>query len=615
MEKMLQQIHDAVIVTDIEGMITEWNHGAEKQLGYTAKEAIGRPVYFLYPINENTNFSQRQLIAILIDKGELEFEGIMRKKSGDEIHVHTSLSPLENEKGVITEIVSFTLDITRQKQNEAKLRQQAKLLDQMHDAVIVTDMDGTITQWNSGAEKQFDYKADEVIGRPVYFLYPITENTNFSQGQLISALKKKGQFQYEGVMQKKSGDEIHVHASLSPIENEDNEITGIVSFTLDITQQKENEAKLRQQARLLDQMHDAVIVTDLEGIITQWNKGAEKQFGYTADEVIGRPVYFLYPISENTNFSQRQLINILKEKGDLKFEGIMQKKSGDEIDVHTSLSALEDSEGNITGIISYALDITEQKQAEKTKIENERIERDLDIARHIQQNLLPSEPLTIDDFQIAGWNQPADQTGGDYFDWLKLPDGKISLSIADVSGHGIGPALIVAVCRAYFRASTRIEFDLSKVMAQVNDLISEDLSAGRFITSAIGILDTTKAKMNFYSAGQAPIFFYDAQNDEVIQWGALDPPLGIMKNSVTSPAIDVDFKPGDCLVLVTDGFYEWANINGERFGIERLKNSIKGFQHLDPYTMIKNIFDEVVNFSGGSQQMDDVTAVVVKRNK
>ena len=239
MEKMLQQIHDAVIVTDIEGMITEWNHGAEKQLGYTAKEAIGRPVYFLYPINENTNFSQKQLITILKDKGELEFEGIMRKKSGDEIHVHTSLSPLENEKGVITEIVSFTLDITRQKQNEAKLRQQAKLLDQMHDAVIVTDMDGTITQWNSGAEKQFDYKADEVIGRPVYFLYPITENTNFNQGQLISALKKKGQFQYEGVMQKKSGDEIHVHSSLSPIENEDNEITGIVSFTLDITQQKD----------------------------------------------------------------------------------------------------------------------------------------------------------------------------------------------------------------------------------------------------------------------------------------------------------------------------------------------------------------------------------------
>jgi PAS domain S-box-containing protein len=487
-----------------------------------------------------------------------------------------------------------------------------ELIDQIHDAVIVTDLDSIITLWNKGAEKQLGYSANDVIGRPIYSLYPGSENNEFSQSDLISLLKEKGEFQFESVMTKKCGDIIHVHTSLSPLKDNNGDITGVVSYTLDITKQKRNQEQLRQQAMMIDQIHDAIIVTDLDSIIIQWNKGAELQLGYTSEETLGRPVYFLYPESEQ-NFSQSDLISILRKNNFIEFEAIMRKKTGEDISVNTSLSPIVDDTGNITSVISYTLDITKLKKAETAQREKEIIERDLDIAKNIQQGLLPSEPLHIKGFQIAGFNQAADQTGGDYFDWLELPDGRITISIADVSGHGIGPALIVAVCRAYFRASTSVDDSLISVMSSVNDLLCRDLSAGRFVTAAVGLLDPSNAIMHFYSAGHAPIFFFSAAKNDIIQWGADDPPLGIMEGATSNQPRELKFISGDILVLVTDGFFEWANLEGERFGIERLKDVIKKYNQLNSQDLINVLHEEVLGFSKGSAQIDDLTVVVVKR--
>jgi len=139
MNTIIDQIHDAVIVTDMNSIITQWNKGAEKQLGYSAKEVIGRPIYSLYSSSKNNEFSQSDLISLLKKKGEIKFESVMTKKCGETIHVHTSLSSLKDDNGNVTGVVSYTLDITRQKRNEEQLRQQAMMIDQIHDAIIVTD--------------------------------------------------------------------------------------------------------------------------------------------------------------------------------------------------------------------------------------------------------------------------------------------------------------------------------------------------------------------------------------------------------------------------------------------------------------------------------------------
>src|SRR5262249_10363402 len=142
----------------------------------------------------------------------------------------------------------------------------------------------------------------------------------------------------------------------------------------------------------------------------------------------------------------------------------------------------------------------------------DKIERDLDLARQIQHGLLPRAAPDTPGFEIEGWNKPADQTGGDYFDWMALPDGGTLITLADVTGHGIGPALIVSVCRAYMRAAAAAHSGvaLEAALSRVNDLLEVDMPPGRFVTAAVGVLVPDENEMSLVSAGQAPLFFYHA---------------------------------------------------------------------------------------------------------
>ena len=135
----------------------------------------------------------------------------------------------------------------------------------------------------------------------------------------------------------------------------------------------------------------------------------------------------------------------------------------------------------------------------------EQLEREMDIARSIQLGLLPKDLPDVPGFEIAGWSKPADETGGDYFDWLTLPDGRTIISIADVTGHGIGPALIVAACRAYFRAVAMNDQSLEEVVLHVNQLLTHDLPPAKFITAVVGILDPKEHAMQMFSAGHGPL--------------------------------------------------------------------------------------------------------------
>ena len=249
----------------------------------------------------------------------------------------------------------------------------------------------------------------------------------------------------------------------------------------------------------------------------------------------------------------------------------------------------------------------------ETRRKIERIEHDLSLARSIQQGLLPSQPPDIDGFDIAGWNQPADETGGDYFDWQELSDGRTAISLADVSGHGIGPALVTAVCRAYARAAFPSGADLPEEMNRINQLLVEDLPANRFVTFAVCILDAAKSRAHLLSAGHGPLLMYRAAEKTVQNFSAQGIPFGLMPGIGYGPPREIEFAPGDMLVLTTDGFFEWENAEGEQFGTSRLEEAIRASSDLSPNEVIRSIYASVKEFSGGTEQDDDLTAVVLKR--
>lgn len=257
-----------------------------------------------------------------------------------------------------------------------------------------------------------------------------------------------------------------------------------------------------------------------------------------------------------------------------------------------------------------------------------KIEQDLELARLIQRGLLPKTEPNLPGFEIAGWNQAADQTGGDYFDWLELPDRRTLVMLADVTGHGIGPALIVAACRAYLRAAaisgarvggdgTNVASDeramLSQVLDRVNNLLHEDVPEMRFVTAVVAIIDPRTSHMTISSAGHAPIIFYEAATKLLHVWDADDLPLAVMGDVHYPEPRDVSWQPGDMLVLVTDGFFEWQNDAGQQFGTERLGEFVVANAHRAPAEFISLLHATVLAHAAGTGQPDDLTAVVVKK--
>lgn len=253
----------------------------------------------------------------------------------------------------------------------------------------------------------------------------------------------------------------------------------------------------------------------------------------------------------------------------------------------------------------------------ETRRKLDRIEHDLQTARSIQMGLLPKGPPVIAGYEIAGWSQPADQTGGDYYDWIELGDGRVLFVIADATGHGIGPALLVAACRAYFRAMATKNDPINLMTSQVDQLLSQDVGDGRFITAAIALLDPQAHRLSVYSAGHAPLYFYQASTDSVSAMDADQPPLGIgmpePDPSEASRMRIINLAVGDAFVLVTDGLFECSDSSGKQLGTKGLADLIQRHKGAAAQELIARIREDVLAHTRGVEQADDQTAVAIQR--
>jgi phosphoserine phosphatase RsbU/P len=244
--------------------------------------------------------------------------------------------------------------------------------------------------------------------------------------------------------------------------------------------------------------------------------------------------------------------------------------------------------------------------------ERKRFERDLEVARTIQQGLMPRKPPKIPGYDVAGWNLPADETGGDFFDLQKLDDGLLALTVADVAGHGIGPALLVAECRAFIRATLAQTRDPARLVELVDILLADDLPEDRFITLFFAVLHPAEGRVQYSSAGHGPTLLYRQNSDTVEELPPHGCPLGVapdMPKGETEIALDT----GDMLAVFTDGFMEWANSDGVQFGNDRLGASLVKHRGLPAAALIAAIHKDLLAFTAGTPQPDDLTAVILKR--
>lgn len=262
-----------------------------------------------------------------------------------------------------------------------------------------------------------------------------------------------------------------------------------------------------------------------------------------------------------------------------------------------------------------AVAITNSRLLQRS-VEAAGVQRALELAREIQRSFLPDLP-ELRGFDIAGYSESCDETGGDYIDYGPHSDAsgqatdRLFLAIGDVSGHGVGSALIMATSRAFLRALLTQSDDLAEVFERLNRLVGRDVQRGQFMTLFAGIADPVAGTLTYTSAGHDPALLWRAGQATVEELGATGPPVGVVPDGAF-PTEQVEVGPGDLLVLTTDGVWEPTSPSGESFGRERLKEVVLASASRSPEQVVEAIHREVLGFRGTTRLRDDFSLVVLR---
>lgn len=245
----------------------------------------------------------------------------------------------------------------------------------------------------------------------------------------------------------------------------------------------------------------------------------------------------------------------------------------------------------------------------------EKIIAALNVAQEVQQSLLPQNSPRDDRFDLAGSSQYCDETGGDYYDYIELPDmgsDVYAIAVGDVSGHGISSALLMATIRAYLRSRVTQAGSVADIITDVNRLVAADtLKTDQFMTLFFMVIEAHSGRLTWVRAGHDPVIVYSPDSDQFDELKGKGLPLGVAQNW-NYKDYTTTVKPGQILVLTTDGIMETHNEKGEMFGRDRLKAAIRANAGLESEGIRTAIIDAVTKFRGKAPQEDDITLVVLK---
>jgi len=257
------------------------------------------------------------------------------------------------------------------------------------------------------------------------------------------------------------------------------------------------------------------------------------------------------------------------------------------------------------------------RKAQQNIVEQERLQKEMQVAQEIQQSLLPKEMPIAEGFEIGTLYRAAKEVGGDYYDFVWVDDDTLGIVVADVSGKGVPGSLVMTMIRTALRMEARGNKSASDVVARMNSFVTDDMKKGMFVTIFYVVLDSRHRVISYASAGHNPMILYRGDSDETYFLNPKGFPVGIdlgdrslFEKSIGSESIKL--KQSDMLVIYTDGITEAMNKDGRLFGEERLLRTIKKYGNLPPQEFAKTLDEEVASFTGGEPQNDDITLVAIK---
>ena len=369
---------------------------------------------------------------------------------------------------------------------------------------------------------------------------------------------------------------------------------------------RESEERYRA---LWETATDAVLLLDESGIIRFANPAVTPVFGHTAEQAVGLPFAALFPARLAAEHRQTMTLAAANVSGPKRpiLESVCVRRDGREFPVELMVNRLPLPGRN--WLVAFVRDVMELKRAKAQLHENEEQFR---VAREIQQRLFPKAAPQLAGIEIAGFSLPADAIGGDYFDYIPLLRGRWGFVVGDVTGHGLGPSLLMAETRACLRVLAQTHEAAGDILSQANRMLSGDVGEERFVTLLLASIDPVARTLNFANAGHPGALVFDRDGVVKATLKRSGPPLGVRSASAYATSPELPLLPGDLLLLMTDGIEEAMSPTDEFFGTQRASDVVRAHRDQPAAAIVAALAAAVGDFSRTTVQLDDLTAIVVK---
>jgi phosphoserine phosphatase RsbU/P len=618
-EKVLQQnktlrsvinsIAEGVIIANQEGKFIYFNRVAQDILGISRQDVDPGQWTTLfgcfYP-DQITPYPAEQLpLALAMKNQQVNDELIFIKnpQRPDGVFISVSAGPIQDAAGNPNGGTVIIHDVTREKTAIKKIQQSEARLQAQFDGFPIptyvwkkTAAGFILLDYNRAAYRITNGKVKDIIGRFLCEIYPDKPEIKKAFLQCLDEektlhLDMDHRLVSTGELKKFSVSFVPIPPDL------------LVVHTEDITERKQAEQELKKLSSAVEQTADSVVITDPHGVIVYVNPAFEKTTGYDRAEILGKNPNVLQSGRHDREFYQN-LWKTISNGRPWQASIINKKKNGELYWCEQTITPMKDQKESITNYVSVIRDITDRKHRQEHEFQ-------MRIAHEVQLHLSKAQ-RALPGFDMACLSHSAVQTSGDYYDYFTMFDGSISLCIADVSGHGIGAALIMAGTRAYLRALTKMNTDPAVILNALNQELCNDLGNNHYVTLMMARIDPEKKMLEYASAGHVPAFLLKGSGDRPGTLKSTGIPLGWIKDYRFEKSAPIPLDQGSLIVFITDGLSEAHASDDTEFGYERILDVIKTNRNQPAQTIARLLYEQVCSHVGHDAHEDDITAVICK---
>jgi len=613
LSRAVQQSPNAILIARADGVIDYINPSFTRLTGYTPAEVVGAQARV--SLGEGVSARYRGLRGVLREGRDWQSEMRGKRKNGEPYWAQETITPIHNPEGKITHFLVIRQDITQQKYDRQALEESEQRFRQVADMtgewLWEQDAEGVYLYSSAAAKNILGYDPQEMVGR--HYRHFLAEDDPAGVAGPFPGLLAQGSgfCRLLNCYLHKDGHKVYTESTGAPLFNRNGRLLKWRGVDHNITARKRNEDELRLRNRAIQAASVGICIIDAgrPGFpVIDVNPALCQMTGYGREEMVGGGLRMLQgPDSDPAGVAK--IADALA--GGRACEALLKhyRKDGAAFWNELLVSPVRDEAGRLTHYIVVQTDVTERLRAEDQR-------RELDIARQIQLSLLPKAPLSLPGVRVFGVCVPARHVGGDYFDYFRVRD-CLDIVIADVSGHSMGSALIMAEARSLLkaeahRAKNGTDHGPGPVLAALNELLHEDLDgADSFISMFYLRYDPQSGQLRYANAGHNLPLLLRRAAASCAPLDAEGMILGVQRG-VAFEERRLALEPGDRLLLYTDGIVEARDEAGEFFGAGRLCRLFAACRDLAPPETVEAILAELRRFGAGAAYEDDVTLIVAE---